>query len=71
MKLLIPFTRRHWYRKKRFIMPTGLMTILAIAAIIIGSVLGTRSTVGERTGKILIDFLVVTCVLTRLSIKTD
>jgi hypothetical protein len=51
MRLLITLTRRRWYRKKRFALPICLTTILAIAAIIIGSVLGTRSTGGQRTGK--------------------
>jgi hypothetical protein len=45
MKLFITFTRRHWYRKKKFTIPICLRTTLIIAAIIIGSVLGSRRTI--------------------------
>jgi hypothetical protein len=43
MAIFVTFTRRHWYRKKRFTIPICLLTALFIAAIILGSVLGTRS----------------------------
>jgi hypothetical protein len=43
MIIFILFARRHWYLKKRFIIPTCLLTTLFIGAIILGSVLGTRS----------------------------
>ncbi|CAF1515382.1 unnamed protein product, partial [Adineta ricciae] len=40
---LYPKTRYSWYRKKRFVVPICSLTILLITAIILGSVLGTRS----------------------------
>jgi len=43
MKLFIILTRRQWYRKKRVIIPICLLTTLFIGAIILGSVLGTKS----------------------------
>jgi hypothetical protein len=46
MKLFIIFTRRQWYRKKRFAIPISLLAMLVIGAIIIGSVLGTRAKTG-------------------------
>ena len=45
MELFITFTRRHWYRKKRFVIPICLLTTMLIGAIILGSVLGTRTSI--------------------------
>ncbi len=49
MKLFITFTRRHWYRKKRFAIPICALTILFIGAIILGSVLGTRTKINSKS----------------------
>ena len=38
-------SRRPWYRKKRFIIPISLFTLMCIGAIILGSVLGSRTTI--------------------------
>ena len=43
MSTFIAFPSRHWYRKKRYIIPISLLTTVLIAAAIIGSVLGTRA----------------------------
>ncbi len=40
----ISFFRRHWYRKKRFGIPMCFFIVLIIAGIILGSILGTRTT---------------------------
>ncbi|UJR07152.1 hypothetical protein I4U23_011440 [Adineta vaga] len=40
---LYPKNERSWYRKKRFIIPIGFITLLCITAISLGSVLGTRN----------------------------
>ncbi len=40
----LTFFRRHWYRKKRFGIPMCFFIVLIIAGIILGSVLGTRTT---------------------------
>jgi hypothetical protein len=45
MRLFIIFKRRSWYRKKRFAIPICLATFLSVAAIILGSILGTRSNI--------------------------
>jgi uncharacterized membrane protein len=45
METFITSSRRPWYRKKRFIIPICLSTILVIAAVILGSVLGTRTNI--------------------------
>jgi hypothetical protein len=45
IKLFISFTRRHWYRKKRFAIPIGVLTTLFIGAIALGSILGTRTSI--------------------------
>jgi hypothetical protein len=43
METFITFPRRPWYRKKRFTIPICLSTILVIAAVILGSILGTKT----------------------------
>ena len=43
MPISVAFSRRHWYRKKRLMIPITLLTTVVIAAAIVGSVLGTRS----------------------------
>ena len=45
MELFITFTRRHWYRKKIFVIQICLLTTMLIGAIILGSVLGTRTSI--------------------------
>lgn len=42
-EIFVLFIRRQWYWKKRFAISICLLGILAIAGVIIGSVLGTRS----------------------------
>ncbi|CAF3671248.1 unnamed protein product [Rotaria sp. Silwood1] len=37
-------SRRRWYKKKRFIIPFSLLAAMMIVAIILGSVLGSRTT---------------------------
>lgn len=44
LKLLsLHLESRPWYRKKRFVIPLTLLTILVITGVITGSILGTRS----------------------------
>jgi hypothetical protein len=43
MELFITFTRRQWYRQKRFVIPICFLITLLIAGTIIGAILGTRS----------------------------
>jgi F0F1-type ATP synthase assembly protein I len=43
MGLVITFSRRQWYRQKRFIIPICFLITLLIVGTIIGTVLGTRS----------------------------
>ncbi|CAF1419072.1 unnamed protein product [Rotaria sp. Silwood1] len=42
---LYPKIKKHWYRKKRFIIPITFMVALVIAAAIIGAIVGMRSAV--------------------------
>lgn len=49
---------RHWYRKKRFLIPICLSIVLFIAAIIIGTVVKTKSSNTIREGMAL-DFLLI------------
>jgi hypothetical protein len=55
MELFHIFTRRQWYRKKRFVIPSGILAILIIAAIILGAVLGSRSTIVTNTAGMYVD----------------
>ncbi len=49
MELFITFIRRHWYRKKRFAIPIALLTTLVIGAIILGTVLGTKTHINSTS----------------------
>ncbi|CAF1066224.1 unnamed protein product [Rotaria sordida] len=37
-------TERRWYNKKRFIIPVSILTAILILGVVLGSVLGSRST---------------------------
>ncbi|CAF4769237.1 unnamed protein product, partial [Rotaria sp. Silwood1] len=43
-------SRRRWYKKKRFIIPFSLLAAMMIVAIILGSVLGSRTTATASGG---------------------
>jgi hypothetical protein len=45
MKLLIAFIRRHWYWKKRFVIPICFLIALSIAGTILGALFGLKSRV--------------------------
>ncbi|CAF1512464.1 unnamed protein product, partial [Rotaria sordida] len=36
--------KRHWYNKKRFIIPISLLAAMVIVAVVVGAAFGTRST---------------------------
>jgi hypothetical protein len=43
MELFITFTRRPWYRKKRFVIPICSLIALFVGAIIIGVIVSTKA----------------------------
>jgi ABC-type lipoprotein release transport system permease subunit len=57
MEIFITFTRRPWYSKKRFAIPVCVLTILAIAGIILGAVLGARAAINFNTARKVFDAL--------------
>ena len=65
MGLLFAFTRREWYRKKRFVIPMVSFIVLLIGAIILAAVLSTRTHI-NRTGTIFDIFSVQSRILIML-----
>ena len=53
--IFVAFPRRHWYRKKTFMIPITLLATVFIAAAIVGSILGARSQI--NVSRTCFDFL--------------
>jgi uncharacterized membrane protein YsdA (DUF1294 family) len=52
MEIFVIFTRRPWYRKKKYAIPTSLLIILAVVGAILGVIMGLKAANHGNIGKI-------------------